>query len=357
MEEKRCLLCNKPYNYKYEMFGRECLDNLYGILGFSKPSRFVWNKELYLCTKIAWKNHRFFLDKKKKYNLAQKYIALNYLNMMNYDALKEVKNKISKDIKNITTFSKNTVEIMPLSLNEIYRLFNYYQKFNKIIEDFQNINWEEVDAKTAENFIKSLSFIFNVSKKTSPISYAAFYSMQYVFWQIVVIGGLFTNKPLSAKLLTHSLSPFGKEPSDLTIDDDKIKGILMESVAFKNKLRQLIEKYGQDTKEFIIDEKFPVEDTSITFDKSDLLYALHNATLFVKAIKNEDNKWNLEVEVVDIYDFTDFKRIKEYADNKESKIDDVIATTLNNFAVASSEYGVIKTYSLKIKFETKEGEF
>ncbi len=181
--------------------------------------------------------------------------------------------------------------------------------------------------------------------------------MQYVFWQIVVIGGLFTNKPLSAKLLTHSLSLFGKEPSDLTIDDDKIKGILMESVAFKNKLRQLIEKYGQDTKEFIIDEKSPVEDTSIIFDKSDLLYALHNATLFVKAIKNEDNKWNLEVEVVDIYDFTDFKRIKEYADNKESKIDDVVATTLNNFAVASSEYGVIKTYSLKIKFETKEGEF
>ena len=29
--EKRCVLCNKPYNYKYTMFGRGCLDNLYII--------------------------------------------------------------------------------------------------------------------------------------------------------------------------------------------------------------------------------------------------------------------------------------------------------------------------------------
>lgn len=52
MGEKRCILCNKPYDHNYTMFGRGCLDNLYGLLEFSKPSRFVWNKELYLCTKI-----------------------------------------------------------------------------------------------------------------------------------------------------------------------------------------------------------------------------------------------------------------------------------------------------------------
>ena len=53
MEEKRCLLCNKPYDYKYKMFGRGCLDNIYGVLDFHKPPKFVWNKEAYLCTKIA----------------------------------------------------------------------------------------------------------------------------------------------------------------------------------------------------------------------------------------------------------------------------------------------------------------
>ncbi len=87
------------------------------------------------------------------------------------------------------------------------------------------------------------------------------------------------------------------------------------------------------------------------------MYALHNATLFIKAIKKEDDKWNLKIEIIDTYDFTDFKNLNEYMDNKDGRIDDIISTTLNNFAVASSEYGVIKIYDVKIKFETKEGKF
>ena len=106
--------------------------------------------------------------------------------------------------------------------------------------------------------------------------------MQYMFWQVVVIGGMLTNKPLSVKLLTNSLILFGKETSDLLLEDDK---------------------------------------------------------------------WNLKIEIIDTYDFTDFKSINEYMDNKEARIDDIISTTLNNFAVVSSEYGVIKIYDVKIKLE------
>ena len=245
MEEKRCLLCNKPYNYKYTMFGRGCLDNIYEELGIHKPSRFVWNKELYLCTKVAWRNHKYFISKTKKYDLTQKYIALNYLKNMNFDALKDIEEKMLKDIKNITPFSKDTVELMTFTLNDIYKLFNYYQKFEKIIKDFQNINWKEIDEEVANGYIKSLSFIFDLTKKNNQIAYIVFYSMQYMFWQIVVIGGLFTNKPLSAKLLTNSLSVFGKEPNDLVIEDEEIKNILLKSPIFKKKLEQLIEKYGE----------------------------------------------------------------------------------------------------------------
>ena len=357
MEEKRCLLCNKPYDYKYKMFGRGCLDNIYGELGIRKPPKFVWNKELYLCTKVAWKNHKYFLSKTKKYDLTQKYIALNYLKNMNFDALRNIQEKMLKDIKNITPFSKDTVELMNFSLNDIYKLFNYYQKFEKIIKDFQNINWNDIDVKVANGYIKSLSFIFDITKKNNPISYTVFYSMQYMFWQVVVIGGLFTNKPLSAKLLTNSLSIFGKEPSDLVIEDENIKKTLLESPIFKKKLKQLIEKYGEKKNEFIVDEKSPREDTLIRFDDADLLYALHDATLLVKGTRNENNKWNLEIEIKDTYDFTDFKDLREYADEEEGKLRDIISTTLNNLGVASSEYGVIKTYNVKIKFETKEGEF
>lgn len=354
--EKRCVLCDKPYDYKYAMFGRVCLNNLYGLLEFSKPPRIVWNKELYLCTKIAWRNHKFFLSKKKKYALAQKYIALNYLNKMDYAFLNDIKKKIKNDINNISVFSKNIVDTISFTLNDIYKLFNYAQKFDELIKEFQNINWEEVDEKVAENFIKSMSFIFDVTKKSNPISYAVFYSMQYTFWQVVVVGGILADMKFSARLLANSLSLFGKEPRDMLIEDEETIQLILENQTFKDRINQLIKKYGEDKEEFIVDNSAPTEDILIRFEKNDLLFALHDATMIVKANKDKEDKWNFKIEIIDTYDFTDFKDLKEYADT-EDVITDIFSTLLNNFGVASSEYGVIKTYNIKIKFETKEGEF
>ena len=48
---------------------------------------------------------------------------------------------------------------------------------------------------------------------------------------------------------------------------------------------------------------------------------------------------------------------KMYYVLKDGILEDILSTTLNNLGVASSEYGVIKVYDVKIKFETKEGEF
>ena len=41
----------------------------------------------------------------------------------------------------------------------------------------------------------------------------------------------------------------------------------------------------------------------------DLLFALHNATVFVKAQKNEDGIWEMEIQIKDTYDFTEFKNL------------------------------------------------
>ena len=153
IEEKRCVLCNKPYNYKYSMFGRGCLDNMYSLLEFKKAPRFIWYKELYLCTRIAWRNHKFFLSRNQKYNLAQKYIALSYLNKMDCNFLDDIKKQIKNDINNISIFSKNVIETISFSLNDIYKLFNYWQKFNELIANLRNINWEELDKQIAKEFI------------------------------------------------------------------------------------------------------------------------------------------------------------------------------------------------------------
>ncbi len=357
IEEKRCMLCNKPYNYKYDMFGRGCLDNLYELLKVSKPPKVIWNKELYLCTMIAWKNHKFFLSKNKKYTLTQKYIALKYLDTMNYESLNDIKEKISKDISNIKFWSKNIIELISFKLNDIYQLFNYSQRFDEMIKEIKNIDFEKLDKEVAEKFIKDLSFIFDETKMSNPVSYAVFYAMQYAFWQVVVAGGILAKMNLSAKLLLHSLAPFEQEPEDLIIEDKETIKLITESDEVKNKLNQLIQRYGQGKRKFVIDEGASDEDILIRFETGDLLFALHDASILVKAQKDNENKWNFEIEIIDEYDFTDFKNLKEYADSNNNKFRDIFSTLLNNFGVVSSEYGVIKTYNLKIKFKTKEGEF
>lgn len=42
--------------------------------------------------------------------------------------------------------------------------------------------------------------------------------------------------------------------------------------------------------------------------------------------------------------------VAEYVDNKEEIFTDIFSTLLNNFGVVSYEYGVIKKYDVKIKF-------
>lgn len=352
MSEKRCIICNKPYSYHYTMFGRGCLDNLYELLGFSKPFK-ILNKENYLCTIIAWKNHKFFLSKSKKHELAKKYIALSYLNKMNYNLLDDIKEKIRNDINSISIFSKEIKNTILFTLNDIYKLYSYSQKFNKIIKEVKNINWEDIDENVAENFIKSMSFIFDETKKKNPISYAVFYSMQYIFWEIVVIGGVLTNKPLSAKLLSNSLTLFGNEPEDLTIKDEETINNIKNDGAFKKKIKELTEKYGKETGKYDLKE-YEKDGTLISFEGGDLLYALHDATMFVNAQNNDNNTWNFDIEINDTYDFTDFKELKEYVDKKNSILTDIVSTLLNNFGVVSSEYGVIKTYNIKIKFNLND---
>jgi hypothetical protein len=63
----------------------------------------------------------------------------------------------------------------------------------------------------------------------------------------------------------------------------------------------------------------------------------------------------IEVEINDTYDFTDFKDLKQYAD-EENWLTDMFSTILNNFGVVSSEYGVIQTYDVKIKFDCNNYE-
>ena len=88
------------------------------------------------------------------------------------------------------------------------------------------------------------------------------------------------------------------------------------------------------------------------FNSGDLQASIHNATIHVEGIK-QNNNWYLKIEIIDEYDFTDLKELQEYID---SKIKGFILSTANNAAMLSTSCGVLNTYSLKIKFDYEVGE-
>ena len=130
-KEKRCLICNKTYNYHYDLFGRGCLTNLYKQLNISN-SRLISNKEKHLCNVIAHRHFKFFLSKRKKYALVENYIALDYLKRIDLKFTKDIKNSLKKNIKRISIFSKYIDTMLPTySLNDFYKIYNDYIEFKK----------------------------------------------------------------------------------------------------------------------------------------------------------------------------------------------------------------------------------
>ena len=57
------------------------------------------------------------------------------------------------------------------------------------------------------------------------------------------------------------------------------------------------------------------------------------------------------MEITDTYDFTDFKDFKKYTTSNKSLTMSIFSTVLNNFAVVSSKYGVIKPYKVTIRVQ------
>lgn len=286
-----------------------------------------------MCNRIALKNHKLFLSKEKKYALTRNYIAIDYLNKMELKSLGEIKNNLIKNSKNISFFNKDFTSLLTFaSLNDFYKLYNDYIEFKKLLNNKENNNDEDV--------LKGFSIVFDIGKIANPLYYAALYDMQYMFWNIVVIGGLFADMELSAYLMRISLTnsgEYGDENNILIIEDENVSNTLFENEEFKDKINDLLKEYNTDIKEKLI-----------SFSGGDLLLSLHNATLNLKASKKENGNWDLMIEIIDKYDFTDIKDLKDYVTSTDSIMMSISSSTLNNFAAISSSYNVIKPFNFKI---------
>ena len=228
MKEGICKLCNRRYNYKYALFGRGCLNSAYKILDVQMPQK-VEDKELYLCNQVARKLHKVGLSKKQKYLLTEKFLTVKYLGKIKYGNLDEEKRKLNEDINNMAFLKYVTNPLLPITLNEAYKLYNTTEKFDKKLKEskkiLNNIDFEQI---TEDIVLNGMQFAFNLVKKKNPIMYKVYYYMQYEFWEVVMFGGLLVNFKLSSKLMEHSLSNMNSKPKDIIVTEpefiDKIKG-------------------------------------------------------------------------------------------------------------------------------------
>lgn len=337
--EKKCIICNKSYEYGYDLFGRGCLNNLYDEFGISDP-KYTSNKEKYLIDAIARMNSKYFLSREKKIALAKNYIALSYLNKIDLNFTKDEKNKLKENINNISPFKTLQGSSLPeYALNDFYKVYNDYIKFDEAVNQVESNENKEKNTSTDDNNLKTFSLIFNINKIKSPLFYMAYYDMQYIFWETVVVGGYLFDKPLSWYLLRLSLNNKGEYDKEhpLIIEDEYINKLLFSNSEFKKTIDDLLLK-GEINK-----GKY-----TVAFSEGDLLYAIHTCDLDLNFTKKENGNFTLNIEISDTYDFTEIKKMKSLG---KSKTTGFFSSTLNNFAVISSLYGVIKPFRFIIKIK------
>lgn len=333
-KNKKCKLCNKSFSGNNKTYGSSCLKNLYEKSDISYFKE-IENKELFLYTVIALKSNKDFINKEQVYYLCESYLSKLYIEKI--DNTKKLQKELNKCIEN------NKKPIM--KLNTAYRISNIIKRNKKIID------MDKVDNIIDENLLKFFKTYFSINKMTQPLYYEVYYYMQFILWEGVVKGWEYKKLKLSSKCLSHSLSVLNSKPKDIKLTDkdkyviDLIKG----EDGFKNKIKELINKYYRRDK-IVFNDSTPKDSEELYygFENDDLFYSLHSVKINFDGYK-KDNEWYLNIVLTDTYDFTEILSNDKYKDSKRKYL--TKGNVLNDFAAISSQYGVIKPYKITVSFE------
>lgn len=377
---KNCKLCGKTFNNdNYKLFGTSCFKKVCEITGVEIPKNIrEKDKEKYLCSVISERLNKKGLTIKQKQYLAELYIVTLYIDKIEYVNLNKLKKKIQKQIDNMNFFTGSLLpnKDLLMVLYSIYNLYNVTEIFKSNlveIEETYKDDQKHQNEKKDKQIISYFQYIFKVKRILNPKEYTLGYYRQYIFWNTVINGGLLFNYKLAAKLLKHSLSEIGENPKTYEVTDKNIIEGIKKDVDFTSKIDEIIAK--NIDKEYFKTETDDKKETIAFENNTDLKYAIHRASLIVEGTKNKQNNWDLNIELLDRFDFTDFVFPEEYNDkykeidkdeNKNSKQKAIssakngIGYTLNNMALISVQYGVLKEYNVKIEFNIenygKEGD-
>lgn len=288
------------------------------------------------------------LNKYQKIWLTDRYLTYQYLNSMPYSDYKNLNKQINYEIENIESLKENEKpkSAQKLSLNEAYNLYKKMLKFQRGINKISKGNF--TDKESVKAIITSISFIINMTKNKKQYEKITLKLMLFAFWQAVIeMGGKYTDFPISAQFLQHSLE---EKPDDLFITDGDIVNTIAEDENFQKVIKKIIEKKGKNKNSFDFNsEDNQDEELVLSFNDRDLFFALHLVNLKVSAVK-ENNKWKLEIKIHDTYDYTEFKNPAQYYNDTNNVSKSILSSSLYNLAALSNHYNVMKKYEIEIDF-------
>lgn len=341
-----CLLCERNMKKSKNEFGNGCINNIYKFLDMEKPTRGK-NKELLLYKNIMQRTNISKINKEQKIWLADRYLTYQYLNELKYGDFEKLKKQVKEDIENVSKIKKfeEMITTRKIKLKEAYDLYKKETKFKTNLAKIENNQYKEDE--NIKLLITSFSYIFNMYKNKNQYEKDSLKAMQYAFWQTVIeVGGRYFDYELAAELLQYSLE---ESPTEFLITDEKIIGNIKKDQNFVDKINEIISKYGTKN-EFNISLK---DKESMTFEDSDLYFAIHKSKIEMKAKKQDDMTWNAEIILSDTFDFTKWKRLLEYIKDANSIPKSILSSTLYNLAFISQKLGVIKEYEVIVKLPIK----
>lgn len=341
-----CLLCERDMKKSKNEFGNGCINNIYKFLDIEKPERGK-NKELLLYKTIMQKTNISKINKEQKIWLTDRYLTYQYLDKLKYGNFEELKKQINEDIESVSKIEEfeEMTTARKMKLKEAYDLYKKEIKFETNLTKLENNEYKEDE--NIKLLITSFSYIFNMYKNKNQYEKDSFKAMQYAFWQTVIeVGERYFNYELAAELLQHSLE---ENPKDFIITDEKIIENIKRDQNFIDKMNEIINKY-RTKNEFNIS----IEDKeSMTFENSDLYFAIHIAKIEMMAKKENELTWNTEIILSDTFDFTKWKGLLEYIKDANSIPKSMLSSTLYNLAFVSQKLGVIKEFEVVVKLPIK----
>lgn len=337
-----CLLCKKDMPKNKSNFGKACINNVFKFLNIKNYKK-IKNKEDYLYKFIVKKTNSTSLNSEQKIWLIDRFLTYEYLDKIPYGNADNEKKELETDLKNINKINslQDTKTNDKIKLKNVYNLYKNSTKFNTNIIDFKNNKFNT--SSKIKLFFANCSFIFNLKKNKSQYEKSTLKAMQFVFWQTVIeVGGKYFNYKLAADLLQHSLNTVS---TDYIINAPYIIEKVKNDKNLKSKITELISKNTDKNNIFI-----PFGEEYVTFENSDLYFAIHHANIELSAHKNADLSYGVNISLSDIFDFTKFKTPFEYYFDTNNIPKSILSSTLYNFAFVSQKENIIKEYKVILNF-------